>query len=155
MTSIAERRAEAEVAALRRSFRHGFTSLDVARRRWVSLSATGKQALTTCVNCQSRLSHAEGPHWPAAIRNSAVRSGVAWRSFQERDQAQYALLPVMNELEGIVASMRRTASELRARSNAAAHVLGTDRSLKMPLLHTESAQKLGVCSHLSFCVHPT
>ena len=35
------------------------SSIDLARHRWIKLSATGRSALTACVNCQLRLAHVE------------------------------------------------------------------------------------------------
>ena len=152
MASISDRRAEAEVLALRRSFKHGFTALDVHRRKWAAVTNTGRKALTCCVNSQSLLGHAESSNWPPAIRASAVRSGVAWRALREQRDAQTALWPVMRELEQIVNGMYRTVAELRARVAAASHVLGEERSRTVPLLHTESADQLSTYNRRALAV---
>lgn len=166
---LAERQAETELTSLKRSVRHAFTSLDVSRRKWASLSAAGKDALTACANGQSRLGHAEGAHLFAALKHldagassangasgdrhrrgsspalmlgSAVRRGVAIRALQERHDSQLAVPPVMRGLEEVVAGMRRIVAELEARVAAAARVLGPERARTAPLVNTESATQL-------------
>ena len=130
------------MGALQRSLRHGYTSIDVSRRKWASLSAAGKEALSSCINSQTRLHHAQSPHWPAAIGTPAVRRGVAMRALRERRDAHAAVGPLMRELEDVVADVRRTATELASRLEAATRVLGAERANEEPIIHTESAGRL-------------
>ena len=150
--SSADRQAEAELAALRRSVRHAFTTLDVRRRKWRTLSGGGKEALTACANAQARLGHAEGPGWPAGLPGSgrggegpaaaAVRRGIALQALRERRDAQLAVVPVLSGLEEVVAGMRRAVAELSTRIDAAARALGPERVRTERLVQTETASQL-------------
>jgi hypothetical protein len=141
--TIAERRAEAEMAALQRSMRHGYTALDVSRRTWAALTTAGKDTLSAYVNAHTKLLHAEGPHWPAAIGTAAVRGGVAARALRERRDAHAALAPLVQRLEEVVADVRRTAAELESRREASERVVGAARANDEALIHSESAGHLG------------
>lgn len=141
-SSLLERQTDAHVEALRRNFQHGYTSLDVARRKWASYS--GKAALTNCANSRSRIAYAQDAHhWPASLPGAAaVRRGVEARALHELSGARSAAWTVLDGLEDVVAGMHTTVAEMRARLAEASHAVGAERACHAPLVHTESASQL-------------
>ncbi len=130
------------LSVLRRAFQQAITSIDLARHRWIKLSATGRSALTACVNCQLRLAHVHGPRWPAAGGGGIVRSGVELRALRQRREAQDSLPPVLDGLDAAVAGMQAATNSMRERLSAACGVLGEVEARNAPLLHTETGPQL-------------
>ena len=110
---------------LRRDFAHAITTLDVCRRRWQQQQQPGKQALSSVVNARRMQAHAEGSDWPSGF--AIVRDGVERRATRDRKAADDAIQPVMQELEAIVADMRKAADGLRGKVEAAAR-----RNIRQP-----------------------
>ena len=146
-STLAERRADAELAGLRRQFTHGLTALDVSRRQWSVASAAGKAQLTMAINARSCLQHAESADWPPGAMR--LRGGVAMSALRQRRSARVALSPLMLELEDIVGRMRSTADSLRERRDAVAMALGEQQTM-VPLIHTEPADR--ILSHVEAIV---
>lgn len=141
---LADRREEAALAALRRGFHQGFTTLHLARRQWAKMSTAGKAALASCANAESMLLHAETPVEESAqpCDCAAVRRNVTRIATRRREAAQAEVDAAMAGLEAAVASMRGARGKLDERLAQAAEVIGAERAASAPVIYSETASQL-------------
>ena len=107
-------RLDTELLSLRRAVRHAFTRLAVGQRKWIALSAKGKEVLTACANSQTSLERLDSAVWPMALDVGAVNRSCAIRVLRSRSMAQHEFAAVKAGLLEAVRGMQQAVVELEA-----------------------------------------